>query len=77
MDQRIGNTPTVKVLLLHGGSGFTHEDFEAFDSFFRQRELSTTTTSSDLSTAISQKIQTFEICHVSWKRSRRCARPWD
>lgn len=34
MDQRIGNTPTVKVLLLHGGSGFTHEDLEAFDSFF-------------------------------------------
>ncbi len=32
--KRIGNNPTIKVLLLHGGPGFTHEYFEAFDSFF-------------------------------------------
>lgn len=32
--KRIGNNPTVKVLLLHGGPGFTHEYLEAFDSFF-------------------------------------------
>lgn len=30
----VGNNPTIKVLLLHGGPGFTHEYFEAFDSFF-------------------------------------------
>jgi proline iminopeptidase len=32
--KRIGNNPTVKVLLLHGGPGFTHEYLEAFDSYF-------------------------------------------
>lgn len=31
--KRIGNNPKVKVLLLHGGPGITHEIFEAFDSF--------------------------------------------
>jgi len=32
--KRIGNNPTVKVLLLHGGPGATHEYFEACDSYF-------------------------------------------
>jgi proline iminopeptidase len=32
--KRIGNHPTRKVLLLHGGPGMTHEYFEACDSFF-------------------------------------------
>jgi proline iminopeptidase len=32
--KRVGHNPTVKVLLLHGGPGATHEYFEAFDSFF-------------------------------------------
>jgi proline iminopeptidase len=32
--KRIGNNPSVKVLLLHGGPGATHEYFEAFDSYF-------------------------------------------
>lgn len=32
--KRVGNNPTVKVLLLHGGPGGTHEYFEAFDSYF-------------------------------------------
>ncbi|HEY7460764.1 MAG TPA: proline iminopeptidase-family hydrolase [Gemmatimonadota bacterium] len=32
--KRVGNNPTVKVLLLHGGPGLTHEYFEAFDSYF-------------------------------------------
>jgi proline iminopeptidase len=31
--KRIGNNPTIKVLLLHGGPGATHEYFEAFDSY--------------------------------------------
>ena len=30
--KRVGNNPTIKVLLLHGGPGATHEYFEAFDS---------------------------------------------
>ena len=32
--KRVGNNPTVKVLLLHGGPGATHEYFEVFDSYF-------------------------------------------
>ncbi len=32
--KRVGNNPTTKVLLLHGGPGATHEYFEAFDSYF-------------------------------------------
>ena len=32
--KRVGNNPKLKVLLLHGGPGATHEAFEAFDSFF-------------------------------------------
>lgn len=31
--KRIGNHPRVKVLLLHGGPGATHEYLEAFDSY--------------------------------------------
>jgi proline iminopeptidase len=32
--KRTGNNPTIKVLLLHGGPGATHEYMEAFDSYF-------------------------------------------
>ena len=32
--KRTGNSPTMKVLLLHGGPGATHEYMEAFDSYF-------------------------------------------
>ena len=32
--KRVGNNPTIKVLLLHGGPGATPEYFEAFDSYF-------------------------------------------
>jgi len=32
--KRVGNNPTIKVLLLHGGPGATHEYFEAFNSYF-------------------------------------------
>lgn len=32
--RRVGNNPRIKVLLLHGGPGATHEYFEAFDSYF-------------------------------------------
>ena len=32
--KRVGNNPTIKVLLLHGGPGMTHEYFEAADSYF-------------------------------------------
>ncbi len=32
--KRVGNNPKVKVLLVHGGPGATHEYFECFDSYF-------------------------------------------
>ena len=32
--KRVGNNPMMKVLLLHGGPGATHEYMEAFDSYF-------------------------------------------
>jgi proline iminopeptidase len=32
--KRVGNNPRIKVLLLHGGPGFTHEYFEPADSYF-------------------------------------------
>ena len=32
--KRTGNNPTIKVLLLHGGPGMTHEYLEGLDSFF-------------------------------------------
>lgn len=32
--KRVGNNPTIKVLLLHGGPGANHEYFEGFDSYF-------------------------------------------
>jgi proline iminopeptidase len=34
--KRVGNNPRLKLLLLHGGPGATHEYFEAFDSFLPQ-----------------------------------------
>lgn len=32
--KRVGSNPRMKVLLLHGGPGVTHEYLEAFDSYF-------------------------------------------
>lgn len=32
--KRVGNNPRIKVLLLHGGPGGTHETFEWLDSYF-------------------------------------------
>jgi proline iminopeptidase len=37
--KRIGNNPTIKVLLLNGGPGATHEYFECFESFFPQQNI--------------------------------------
>ena len=32
--KRVGNNPRIKVLVLHGGPGMTHEAYEAMDSYF-------------------------------------------
>ncbi|MES2331712.1 MAG: proline iminopeptidase-family hydrolase [Bacteroidota bacterium] len=34
--KRFGNNPRIKVLLLHGGPGGSHEFFESFESYFPQ-----------------------------------------
>ena len=37
--KRVGNNPDMKVLLLHGGPGATHEYFEFFDSYFPKANI--------------------------------------
>jgi proline iminopeptidase len=37
--KRVGNNPTAKMLLLHGGPGITHEYLEAFDSYFPAAQI--------------------------------------
>ncbi len=37
--KRIGNNPTKKVLLLHGGPGATHELYECFDGYFPEEGI--------------------------------------
>ncbi|MDO1500474.1 proline iminopeptidase-family hydrolase [Winogradskyella maritima] len=37
--KRIGNNPKMKVLLLHGGPGMTHEIYESFDGYFPQEGI--------------------------------------
>ncbi len=37
--KRMGNNPKMKVLLLHGGPGFTHELFENFDGYLPNAEI--------------------------------------
>jgi proline iminopeptidase len=37
--KRVGNNPKIKVLLLHGGPGGTHEFFECFDGYFPKEEI--------------------------------------
>ena len=37
--KRVGNNPKMKVLLLHGGPGGTHEFFECFDGYFPQEGI--------------------------------------
>jgi len=37
--KQMGNNPTMKVLLLHGGPGMTHEIYESFDGYFPQENI--------------------------------------
>jgi proline iminopeptidase len=37
--KRVGNNPTKKVLLLHGGPGMTHELYECADGYFPEEEI--------------------------------------
>ncbi len=76
--KRVGNNPRIKVLLLHGGPGATHEYFEAFDSYFpggghrvlllRPARL--------LLQRPARRAGASGICRASSTRSSRCARRW-
>ncbi len=37
--KRIGNNPSMKVLLLHGGPGMTHEIYESFEGYFPEANI--------------------------------------
>ena len=37
--KRVGNNPTMKVLLLHGGPGMTNEIYECFDGYLPQENI--------------------------------------
>ncbi|RMA64681.1 proline iminopeptidase-family hydrolase [Ulvibacter antarcticus] len=37
--KRVGNNPKIKVLLLHGGPGMTHEIYESFDGYFPEESI--------------------------------------
>ena len=37
--KQMGNNPKIKILLLNGGPGATHEYFECFESFFPQQDI--------------------------------------
>jgi proline iminopeptidase len=37
--KRVGNNPTMKVLLLHGGPGMTHEQYTNFKDYFPQESI--------------------------------------
>lgn len=37
--KRVGNNPKIKVLLLHGGPGVTHELYECFDGYFPNENI--------------------------------------
>ena len=37
--KRVGHSPRMKVLILHGGPGMTHEAYEAFDSYLPQEGI--------------------------------------
>ncbi len=37
--KKVGNNPKIKVLLLHGGPGLTHELYESFDGYFPNESI--------------------------------------
>ena len=76
--KRVGSNPKLKVLLLHGGPGSTHEYFEAFDSFlpasgieyFYYDQLGSGNSDRPRPTTLSGPRR------GSSMRSSRCGKPW-
>jgi hypothetical protein len=58
--KRVGNNPKIKVLLLHGGPGLTHELYESFDGYFLTKALNTSITTNWVRiTATNRKITVY------------------
>jgi proline iminopeptidase len=74
--KRVGNSPTMKVLLLHGGPGATHEYMEAFDSYFPAASIEYYYYD-QLGSAFSDQPDDPRcgICRDSSRKSSRCAPP--
>ena len=71
--KRVGNSPTMKVLLLHGGPGATHEYMEAFDSYFPASRIEYYYYD-QLGSAFSDQPDTTRCgsCRASSRKSNRC-----
>ena len=75
--KRTGNNPTIKVLLLHGGPGFTHKYWKDSTAISPARRSSTTTTTNlDRRTATSPTSRISGRSLGSSTRSNRCGRHW-
>jgi proline iminopeptidase len=76
--KRVGNSPRMKVLLLHGGPAATHEYFEAFDSYFPAAGIEYYYYD-QLGSAYSDQPNDPELWTLprSWMKSTRCGRRWD
>jgi proline iminopeptidase len=74
--KRVGNNPTIKVLLLHGGPGATHECFEALDSYFPGAGIEYYYYDQLGSAYSDQPNEPDPQIPASWTRSSRRARRW-
>ena len=73
--KRVGNNPRLKLLLLHGGPGATHEYLEACDSFLPASSIATMTNWGQ-PLATSRMSLRSGTCRVSLRKLSRSGRPW-
>jgi len=67
--KRLGNNPKMRVLLLHGGPGGTHEEFGNFEGIFPMKKLNTFTTINSIPiTATNPTIPRFGRPNILWKK---------
>ncbi len=70
--KRVGNNPKKSVLLLHGGPGGTHEEFECFDGYLPNASLKNWNVTSKLKTiktptlVIGATYDTMDPKHMEW-----------
>jgi hypothetical protein len=71
----VGNNPTIKVLLLHGGPGLTHELYECFDGYFPNESIEYIYYDQDPTTVTSQMIIAYGQPNVSSKKWNKSELP--